>query len=188
MRWVKKVKPISESASSANHINCTLYPLHLCTTLTASSEWKVKGSLGSILNRCNNTELWVTCTATSLNLVPITLNPHITTLGLHNSQVIVKTLTTLNTHQVPKPRLSTFDFYSHSLRPTWGLKTQNVNPKTISKWFQFKFFGLAWNVKNLDKQWVCLEDMELSFLVSLKIWSSDRDLHRQTLAQLRDTL
>lgn len=39
--------------------------------------------------RCNNTELWVTCTATSLNLVPITLNPHITTLGLHNSQVIV---------------------------------------------------------------------------------------------------
>ena len=39
------------------------------------------------ISRCNNTELWVTCTATSLNLVPITLNPHITTLGLHNSQV-----------------------------------------------------------------------------------------------------
>ena len=35
---------------------------------------------------------------------------------------------------------------------------------------------------------MCLEDMDPPFLVSLKIWSSDRDLHRQTLAQLRDRL
>ena len=41
----------------------------------------------SLMCRCNNTALWVSCTATSLDLIPITLNPHITSLNLHNSQV-----------------------------------------------------------------------------------------------------
>ena len=36
---------------------------------------------------CNNTLLMVTCTSSSLDIIPITLNPHITTLSMHNSQV-----------------------------------------------------------------------------------------------------
>ena len=36
---------------------------------------------------CNNSKLMVTCNQTDLEMLPITLNPHITSLNWHNSRV-----------------------------------------------------------------------------------------------------
>ena len=37
--------------------------------------------------RCNNTMLVATCNTSNLDMVPITLNPHITKLLIHNSRI-----------------------------------------------------------------------------------------------------